>query len=142
MDSFVKHVFTFLLWVTVAWILYLALFGTYSLQGVDLTGDTAYTGNTTQQSPWKGVLWNAAIAVESPIAHYYYQFCYLPNVHAGDYVDAAIGMHPNTSHTVSVTGGRINLFETVTDLSGVSDMYDVDSHVASTYNAWSTGWVS
>lgn len=131
MTSFTKHVFTFMIWISIAWIAYLALFGTYSLQGRNLaTGDTAYTGNTSQTTAWKGVLWNAALAVENPISKYYYEFCYVPNIHAGDYVDAALGLSPSGYAT---TGGN-TLFNTITDLQGSSDMYD-----ASSAN-YSSGW--
>lgn len=123
MTGFVKHVFTFLLWVTIAWIAYLVFFGTYSLDGRSLVdGSTAYTGNTEQTSEWKGVLWHAAVSSENPISKYYYEYCFLPNVHAGDYVDAALG-----------GTARYALFETITDLEGDSDMYSVPSD-------YSTGW--
>lgn len=131
MEGFVKHVFTFLIWVTIAWLAYLVLFGTYSLGGRDLaTGDTAYTGNMTQNVAWKGVLWNAALAVETPISKYYYEFCFLPNMHAGDYVDEALGLNKNPS-----VFNSNNLFETETDLSGAeSGTY---SDLGANY---STGW--
>lgn len=133
MDSFVKHVFTFLLWVSIAWIMYLVLFGTYSLNGEEIAvGDTAYTGNTTQSTAWKGVLWSMALSVESPLSGYYYDFCFIPNVHANDYVDAALGASPSGSFP----GG--NLHQTATDLSRVdSDMYTPSS--SSAYK-WSSGW--
>lgn len=131
MDKFVKHVFTFLMWVTIAWIAYLVLFGTYSFGGRNLaTGDTAYTGNTTQTNRWKGVLWHGALAVEGPISKYYYEFCYLPNIHAGDYVDEALGGSVNGS---TFAGGDI--YSTTTDLSGESDMYDFGGA-----GSYSTGW--
>lgn len=133
MSSFVKHVFTFLLWVSIAWIMYLVLFGTYSLDGREIAvGDTAYTGNTTQSTAWKGVLWHMALAVEGPISRYYYDFCFLPNVHTSDYVDKALGASPNNS---VYSGG--NLYSTVTDLRSDSDMYNVSS-----VSDWSSGWVS
>lgn len=132
MDSFVKHVFTFLLWVSIAWIMYLVLFGTYGLNGQDLTNDTAYTGNTSQIQTFRGVLWYMALAVEVPVAKYYYDFCYLPNVHANDYVDSALGGSPN-----SVTFGSGRLYDTATDLfTADSDMYDIGS-----VKKWSSGWV-
>lgn len=126
MNGFVKHVFTFILWVTLAWIMYLVLFGTYSLDGRNLaTGDTAYTGNTRQTEEWKGVLWNAALSVETPIAKYYHEFCLIPNVHANDYIDATLGGY-----------SRYPLFQTPCDLSvDASDMYDVGGA-----SNWSTGW--
>lgn len=121
MTGFVKHVFTFLLWVTIAWIAYLVLFGTYSLGGRNLAdGSTAYTGNTSQTNQWKGVLWNAAVASENPISKYYYEFCFVPNVRAGDYVDAALGGTAN-----------YGLFDTITDLEGASDMYSVSPSYSS-----------
>lgn len=131
MRGFVKNVFTFLMWVTVAWLMYLALFGTYSFSGRDITGNTAYTGNMTQTTRWKGVLWNAALAVEAPISKYYYEFCLVPNIHAGDYLDSALGGHRRYDlfETASTTG-------TPTDLSGSdSDMYDMSSAAD-----WSTDW--
>lgn len=129
MTSFVKHVFTFLLWVSIAWITYLVLFGTYSLEGKSLVGtDSAYTGNTTQSVAWEGVLWHMARSVENPISKYYYEFCFVPNIHASDYVDSALGGSING--TVFNAG---NIYATETDLSGGSDMY--------TFSAgYSTGW--
>lgn len=125
MDKMVKHVFTFLMWVTIAWLLYLVFFGTYSLQGRDMTSDgAAYTGNIDQTVAWEGVLWHAAKAIENPISKYYYEFCYLPNIHASDYVDEALGGMPAYG----------DLFSTETDLSLVnSDMYTLSPN-------YSSGW--
>ena len=128
MDKFVKTVFTFLMWATIAWLAYLVLFGTYDFDGADNTGGNNYTGNITQHSEWKGLLWHAALSVEGPVSKYYHQFCFIPNVHAGDYIDEALGgsMNPST-----YSG---HLFDTETDVS----LYDSDMYEFS--GGYSTGW--
>lgn len=126
MDKFVKHIFTFIMWVFAAMILYFVFFGTYNLQGRSLENQHMYAGDNTQTQAWRGVLWYAALAAENPISKYYYEYCYVPNIHANDYVDEAVGG--------TATYG--SLFTTTTDLSGASDTYTF----AGAGHTCSTGW--
>ena len=93
MNKLVKTVFLVIMGVTVAMILYLVLFGTRSLNGDDLSNTK--TGNIQQSEEWEGVLWYMGKAMETPIARYYYEYCFLPNIHQNDYVDEALGGKAN-----------------------------------------------
>lgn len=132
MNNLVKNAFLVIMGVTVAMILYLVLFGTYDLNGNSLVGTK--TGNITQVSEWKGVLWYAAEAMETPISRYYYEYCYLPNLHKDDYVDEALGGSKNFS----------TLQRTTTDLSSTptddKDTYNFSISNSSVFPTYSTEW--
>lgn len=129
MTNLVKNAFLVIMGVTVAMLLYLALFGTYDLNGNSLVGTT--TGTITQTTEWKGALWYAAEAMENPISRYYYEYCYLPNLHKNDYVDEALGGSKSFS----------SLQKTATDLSSspTDDTYNFSTG-SSTFQTYSTGW--
>lgn len=129
MNNLVKNAFLVIMGVTVAMLLYLVLFGTYDLNGNSLVGST--TGTITQTSEWKGALWYAAEAMENPISRYYYEYCYLPNLHKNDYVDEALGGSKSFS----------SLQKTATDLSSspTDDTYNFSTG-SSTFQTYSTGW--
>lgn len=114
--------------VTVAAILYLVFFGTYDFNGNSLVGTK--TGNIQQTSEWEGVLWYMTEYLETPIARYYYEYCYLPNVHANDYVSEALGMYKNEDYYNN------NIQKTASDLSVSTDASN-DFYYGATY---STGW--
>lgn len=40
---------------------------------------------------WRGVLFYASEVVESSISRYYYEYCYLPNIHMNDSIDESLG---------------------------------------------------
>ena len=130
MNNLVKNAFLVIMGVTVAMLLYLALFGTYDLNGNSLVGTK--TGNITQLSEWKGALWFAAEAMENPISRYYYEYCYLPSLHKNDYVDEALG----GSKTYST------MQRTTTDLSSTptDDTYNFTTGGSSVLQTYSTGW--
>lgn len=130
MNNLVKNAFLVIMGVTVAMLLYLALFGTYDLNGNSLVGTK--TGNITQLSEWKGALWFAAEAMENPISRYYYEYCYLPSLHKNDYVDEALG----GSKTYST------MQRTTTDLSSTptDDTYNFTTGGSSVFQTYSTGW--
>lgn len=137
MNKLVKDVFVVIIAVTVAMILYLVLFGTTSLNGSknDLVGTK--TGNITQTQAWQGVLWYVAETVETPISRYYYQYCYLPNIHQNSGVDIALGGKYNTSYFNG------NIQKTKSDLSDSAlypsaDLYNFQD-VNGVYH-YSTGW--
>lgn len=119
MNSIIKNVFLMIMGVTVAWFLYLALFGTQGFNGNDLSN--ASMGQVTQSSSWKGALWYMAEAVEKPISRYYYEYCYLPNIHSNDYVDEALNgsksstlytsFHSTATGNYAVSGGYDDLYE-------------------------------
>lgn len=136
MINLVKNVFLTIMGVTVAMILYMVFFGTTSFDGTSLVGTK--TGNITQTSSWQGVLWYAAESIETPISRYYYEYCYLPNIHQSDYVDEALGGIKNSAYYNG------NIQQTRTDLS-----YDASNPCADFYNFgvsltgipyYSTGW--
>lgn len=131
MHNVIKNVFLVIMGVTAAMILYLVFFGTYSFSGTSLVGTK--TGNIEQQTSWKGVLWYAAEAMETPIARYYYEYCYLPNIHSNDYLDEALGGTYNTDYYNG------DLQDTETDLSDDdSSMYYFRSTDGIQY--YSSGW--
>ena len=128
----VKNVFLVIMGVTVAVILYLVLFGTTSLRGESLVGKKV--GNIDSVTEWQGALWYMARAVENPISRYYYEYCYLPNIHQNDYVDQALGGTPNVS----------DIQKTETDLTRnytkpYDDLYNFPSEHDCIYH-YSTGW--
>lgn len=132
MNSMVKNVFLVILGVTVAVILYLVLFGTTSLKGESLVGKSV--GNVESVAEWEGALWHLARAVETPIARYYYEYCYLPNIHQNDYVDQALGGSPKVG----------DIQKTETDLTRnftkpYDDTHDFQDEYEGVYH-YSTGW--
>lgn len=136
MTNLVKNVFLTIMGVTVAMILYLVFFGTTSLDGRSLVGTK--TGNIEQRSEWQGVLWYMARVIETPISRYYYEYCYLPNIHQNDYVDEALG---GTYDTDYYDG---DLQKTETDLTysasyPYADLYSFPTS-SNGINHYSTGW--
>lgn len=137
MNKLVKDVFLVIIGVTVAMILYLVLFGTTSLNGSknDLVGTK--TGNIEQTQAWQGVIWYMAEAIETPLSRYYYQYCYLPNLHQGGGVDKALGGTYNTAYF----NGDIQ--KTETDLKDSALYPSGDLYNFSSSNGvyhYSTGW--
>lgn len=130
MTNLVKNAFLVIMGVTVAALLYFALFGTYDLNGNSLVGTK--TGNITQTSEWKGALWFAAEAMENPISRYYYEYCYLPNLHKDDYVDEALG---GIKTFTSIQKTKTDLSSTPTD-----DTYQFPTNSSAVFNTYSTGW--
>ena len=110
MSRTLKNVFLMLACTIVALLLYFIFFG------VDLP---AY-------GKWEGLIWFSARAIEQPISRYYYEYCYLPNIHSSDYVDEALGGTPvytDLYDTPANLAGDVELY----NFSGVTDFY-------------STGW--
>lgn len=120
MNKLVKDVFLMLLGVVVALVLYVLLFGTQNFDGNTVDGVTVY-------NRWDGALWTAARAVETPIARYYYEYCYLPTVRSTDYIDTELGC---------TVASDIQL--TPTNLSAGAP--DHVSYTEVTGEAWGTGW--
>lgn len=112
MDKLVKNVFLMLLGSTVAMILYFVFFG------VDLA----------PYGQWEGLLMFSSRAIETPIAKYYYDYCYLPNIHYSDSVDRALG---------GVSSVTVSLQNTPSNLTSSSSDYMDFSTVT---NHYSTGW--
>ena len=48
-----------------------------------------------------GALWSISEGVQTPIAFYYHQYCYTPNMHQSDEVDKALGLTPKWGLTDS-----------------------------------------
>ena len=129
----VKNVFLVLMYTVMAVILYLVFFGTKSLNGNDLVG--VQIGTITQTQSWKGLIWFMAGAVENSTARYYYEYCFLPNIHNDDYVDEALGGQPSSSYFESG-----DLQKTETNLSSASsDLYNFPAE-NSGIRHYSTGW--
>lgn len=116
MTKLTKAVFLTLLGTMVAMVLYFVLFGTPAGQiaGV-LRWDETY-----------GAIYNAGRFVETPIAKYYYEYSYIPNSHANDYIDMALG------GTLTIS----SVYETDPDLSFDNEFIAFNG----TYQHWSTGW--
>ena len=87
LNSFVKTVFLAMMGAVLAYILFVVFFGNrVRLFGGNVAGD------------WDGVLHYAALAMEEPIAKYYYDNCYLPTAHQNDGVDIALGYQVVTDY--------------------------------------------
>lgn len=104
--TLVKNAFLLIMAVMIAMSLYYICFG------------QASTG-------WRGLMFYSAEVVESSISRYYYEYCYLPNIHANDGLDEALGCHIGVS----------NIQSTGTELSSG---YDYVSYPSS--NFYTTGW--
>lgn len=127
MNNLVKNVFLLMMGLVAAFLVYFMLFGNRSLDGHNI-----YMGSANLH--WKGALWYAAEQLENPISRYYYEYCYLPNIHTNDYLDEALGGTRNT-------GGLYyhgSMQETRTDLSGSDDLYTF--HSTGDITHYSTGW--
>lgn len=66
-----------------------------------------------------GALWVISNNIQAPIAQYYYEYCYLPNIHENDAVDSALGCHvlysvtnTPTNHTTTVAYPANNFYTT------------------------------
>lgn len=82
MHSTVGKVFFLLMGVIIGAILYFLFFGTVS----DVKSETYEV-----KGGWKGVIGIASDSVETSIARYYYNYCYLPTIQGNDGTDALIG---------------------------------------------------
>lgn len=111
MHRVVKGVFYLMGMATVALLLYWVFFG--------------------QDGNWEGALFWASRQAENPIAQYYHQYCYTPNVHATDYLDIELGCTVyGVSDPADFTGDMFNSYQ-VNDDSYIS--YPSGTH-------YSTGW--
>ena len=130
MDKFVKNVFLVLLYATIAFVLYYIFFGNYNRQGVEVDGrvnDYVVSSNDASVR-WKGVLFVAADNIQTSIAKYYYDYCYLPTVYDTEYIDAALG------GSVITYGGDMSKIKTKLDSN--NSAYD-DGGLSTHY---SEGW--
>lgn len=128
MNDLVKNVFLVIMGVIAAVVLYILLFGSLNFQGQRIEAPEQ-AGYEDTLDYWKGALWYAAEMMESPIARYYYMYCYIPNMHANDYVDENLGGSKN---------GWAQIRGTQPDLSSSgSDLYTFPDNGLP---HWSTGW--
>lgn len=125
----VKNVFLVIMGVTVALVLYVILFGTTNLTGVQID-EKAYTKTTGYKKliAWEGALWYMARNMESPIARYYYDYCYVPNVMQSYDTDLALGMTVKYPDLNSIP----------TDLSGI-DLVNIKT-INNPYPCYTSGW--
>lgn len=100
-------------------LLYYALFGSTNLSGGAIAGT----------NEWEGALFYASRQIEHPISKYYYSYCYLPNIHMEDDIDASLG--------ASIICNYDNIMSTESNLS--SDISD-NSVFSNLYNHYSDGW--
>ena len=89
MHNVIKEVFLIIMMTTLALILYWVFFG-----------------QPAPGSGFQGVLYWMCHNIEVPISQYYYNYCYLPNMHNSDYIDMELGCklygktnHADLSHT-------------------------------------------
>ena len=115
MVNLTKNVFLMILGTVIAMILYFLFFGT----------PAGNINGVIQWQEFRGMIYYTARLAETPIAKYYYEYSYIPNSHANDYIDDALGGHSTVT----------DIYNTPSDLSGdTSDYYNFSG----TY--WSTGW--
>ena len=90
MHKMVKAVFLAIMGAVLAYTLFVVFFGNrVRLFGANVAGN------------WNGVLHYAALAMEKPIARYYYDNCYLPTAHMNDGVDEALGYSIETNYNTT-----------------------------------------
>lgn len=130
MHSLVKNVFLTLAGVMAALAFYVLFFGTQSFEGdtIELPDAIGYDNTSIANTTWKGVLWYVAEYMEKPVAKYYYDYCYVPNIHQSDYVDEALGL----------TLKKPGLWDTTAILTGDNDVIQDKPAEEGVY--WSTGW--
>ena len=116
MHNAIKEVFLLIMMTTLALVLYWVFFGQ------DSTGH-------------KGVLYWLCYNLEAPIAQYYYNYCYLPNVHNSDYIDLELGvkMYHNKTHYSQITMADYNSTALELPMDDVN-VYNYPS------NHYSAGW--
>ena len=130
MNEFVKALFLTLLGTTVALVLYYVFFGQVRTGGVGL-----FRSSTSNES-WKGLMFYAAEAIETPISMYYYNYCYLPTALEYSYLDRDLG-YVITEDTKNLT----YLDTTGTVYGGVSQYVDERKGDGTTsVSKYSTGW--
>lgn len=98
MHSTVGKVFILLMLVIAAAILYFIFFGT-----VDDVKSETYEA----KGGYKGVIGVASDTIETSIARYYYNYCFLPTIQGNDGTDAIIGFNsrkPNYSSEIENLG--------------------------------------
>lgn len=125
MSKIVKNAFFFLMAAVVMAILYFILFGWGYNTYMGADGFVADNNMQTGMIRYRGALYVAAETVESSIARYYYEYCFLPNVHATDGLVNALGASANTSYQYT----NPNLSGTADHVSGIGGG-----------NSWTTGW--
>ena len=116
MTKLTKNVFLAIFGTAAAMVLYFVLFGVPA-------GNIAGVFHWTQ---YRGAIYYAARFIETPISRYYYEYSYIPNFHANDYVDEALGGTDNIG----------DIYNTPADLSWFDDGYTFTGSV----RHWSTGW--
>lgn len=87
MHETVGKVFLLLMLVIAAAILYFLFFGTVS----NVTSETYEISGG-----WKGVIGVASENIETSIARYYYNYCYLPTIQSNDKTDELLGYTSRT----------------------------------------------
>ena len=116
MHNAIKEVFLLIMMTTLALVLYWVFFG------------QASTGH-------KGVLYWLCYNLEAPIAQYYYNYCYLPNVHNSDYIDMELGVQVyGKSDYSQITMADYNSTALELQMAGVGSVYTYPS------THYSSGW--
>lgn len=82
---------------------------------------------------WEGALFYTARQVETPIARYYYSYCYLPNIHMESDTDFALNgvTYSPTTTTLYATSADLN------DDYTASGVFNMNTTVSDHY---SSGW--
>lgn len=94
MNSFVKNAFFTIMACVVATVLYFIFFGWGNGDQFMSASGQLDSKTVTSNFRFKGVLFIAGETVEDSIARYYYEYCYLPNIHVNDGMDANLGLKP------------------------------------------------
>ena len=98
MHSVVGKAFLVLMGAIIGAIFYFIFFGTVA----DVKSETYEI-----DGGWKGVIGVASDSIETSVARYYYNYCYLPTIQGNDGTDAMIGFNariPNYSSEVESRG--------------------------------------
>lgn len=111
MHKLVGNVFFLLMGVIAAVILYFVFFGSAN----DVDSETYEV-----KGGWKGVIGVASDGIETSIARYYYNYCYLPTIQGNDGTDALLGFTarvPNYSSEIETLGFKTTATNTTVSYS-------------------------
>lgn len=161
MDKLIRLVFGLIAGAIAAAMLYALFFGTGakrsdwfggSTHNNNLANDVVDNGgtikNTTEngeaivgdRNGFEGAWFYAALAMENPISHYYYNYCYVPEVLNDYYIDQALGINYTVDLTdlndaINRVPANLNTDEIVTD----DEINNADGR-NDTIAAYTTGW--
>ena len=95
MNDLVREVFVVVIGVTIAFVLYVLFFGMNDISGMAINDGNLpddWRAYKAGGKIWNGVIWDITDNLDFYVSRYYYEYCYLPQIHANDEIDKELGL--------------------------------------------------